>query len=98
MALGTAFSAFLVLVLPVPLLLLSGYPYFFFGIAIMICQVLLMLFKKGIQATAWHGLLVPAAGLVMMYIIIVSAFRTLRQGGIYWRGSFYPLSELRTQS
>lgn len=98
LAIGTALSAFLLLVLPVPLLLLSGHPYYLGGIAILIFQLALMLLKKGIKGSAWHGILVPFAGLVMVYIIIVSALRTLKQGGIYWRGSFYPLSELRKQS
>jgi hypothetical protein len=36
-------------------------------------------------------------GSVMMYIIVKSAFKTLQQGGIYWRDSFYPLEELKKQ-
>lgn len=96
-ALGAALASFLILVLPVPLLLLSGFPYFYGGLAILLLQVLIMVGKKGIRAPWWHALLVPFAGAVMVYIILKATTRTIRQGGIYWRDSFYPLSELRKQ-
>ncbi|WP_066406021.1 glycosyltransferase [Flavisolibacter tropicus] len=96
-AIGTAISTFLILVLPVPLLLLSGSLYQLMGVVILIAQVLLMLLKKGIAAKWWHALLIPFSGLVMVYIIIKSTWLTIKQGGIYWRDSFYPLTELRKQ-
>ncbi|RYY67609.1 MAG: glycosyltransferase [Chitinophagaceae bacterium] len=96
-ALGAAVATFLILVLPVPLLLLSGVPYIYGGLLIFAAQVALMLGKKGIRAPWWHALLMPFAGLVMVYVILKSTWRTVRQGGIYWRDSFYPLSELRKQ-
>lgn len=96
-AMGTALISFLILVLPVPLLLLSGAPYCWIGLGIIFCQLALMLGKKGIHARWWHALVVPFAGLVMVYIIIRSTILTTKQGGIYWRDSFYSLEELRRQ-
>lgn len=96
-AMGTAISTFLILVLPIPLLLLSGYPYQLMAIAILLAQILVMGKKKGMIAKWWHALLIPFSGLVMVYIIIKSTFLTMKQGGIYWRDSFYPLAELRKQ-
>jgi glycosyltransferase involved in cell wall biosynthesis len=43
----------------------------------------------------WHALMVPFAGLLMAYIVARSAFVTLKQGGIYWRGTFYSLAMLK---
>lgn len=96
-AIGTALVTFLILALPVPLLLIAGAPYYWFALAIVACQLALMLGKKGIQAKWWHALLIPFAGLVMVYIIIKSTILTERQGGIYWRSSFYSLRELKRQ-
>jgi hypothetical protein len=37
----------------------------------------------------------PVGALVFVWMIARSAFYTLRQGGIIWRGTFYPLEELK---
>ncbi len=42
-----------------------------------------------------YGLAFPAAGLLMSYTILRSMVRTYRQGGVIWRGTLYPLSDLR---
>jgi hypothetical protein len=63
----------------------------------MALQVVVMLTKRGIGGRWWYALMIPFAGLVMTYIIVKSALMTIRQGGIYWRDSFYPLSELKKQ-
>jgi len=97
LAMSTALSTFLILVLPVPLLLLSGSPFVWMGIGIIVSQIAIMVFKKGMIANWWDALLTPFAGAVMVYIIIKSTILTIKQGGIYWRDSFYPLSELRKQ-
>ncbi len=97
-ALAMALATFLILVLPVPLLLLCGWPYPLAAAAILLAQTAVLLFGKGLTAKWWHAIMIPFAGLVMTYIIVRSALLTLRQGGIYWRDSFYPLSELRKQA
>jgi len=97
-ALATALATFVMLVLPAPLLLLSGIPYFYYGAALVALQTLLIAGKRGIVARWWHALLLPFAGAVMVYIILRSTWKTVRQGGIYWRDTFYSLGELRKQA
>lgn len=97
-ALGTAVATLLIFVLPVPVLLFAGYPFYLMALLILLSQVAMMVLTKGGDGKWWHALLIPFAGLVMVYIIVKSAFLTIRQGGIYWRDSFYPLAELKKQS
>lgn len=40
-------------------------------------------------------LLHPVSSLIMTYAIVFSVVTTLRQGGVVWRGTLYPLRELR---
>lgn len=44
----------------------------------------------------WLAALYPAAGLLFVGILIAAVARTLRRGGIEWRGTFYPLAALRS--
>jgi len=37
----------------------------------------------------------PAATLLMAYALLRSTVLTLARGGVVWRGTFYPLSELK---
>ncbi|MEP6753893.1 MAG: glycosyltransferase family 2 protein [Chthonomonadales bacterium] len=46
-------------------------------------------------ASALYGLTFPLSGLVVMWIMIRSTFITLKNDGVNWRGTHYPLSELR---
>ena len=43
----------------------------------------------------WLGPMFPFAAGFMVYVIVRSMVVTLRQGGIRWRGTFYPLAELK---
>jgi GT2 family glycosyltransferase len=45
--------------------------------------------------SGWNVLLAPFAAMVFVYAIAKSTVTTLRQGGVIWRGTFYPLAELR---
>jgi len=42
-----------------------------------------------------YCLTLPLGALIFAYMILRSTIVTLRQGGIVWRGTFYPLDELR---
>jgi hypothetical protein len=42
-----------------------------------------------------YCLTLPLGALVMSYMVLRSTVITLRQGGIIWRGTFYPLEQLR---
>jgi hypothetical protein len=45
--------------------------------------------------TRWTALLYPAGALVVAYAIAAATVRALRTGGVEWRGTVYPLAELR---
>ena len=42
-----------------------------------------------------YALTFPLGALLLAYMLLRSAVVTLRQGGIIWRDTFYPLEELR---
>ena len=46
----------------------------------------------------WNAVLMPFGALLFVYAMLRSAFLTLRQGGVLWRGTFYPLAELRRRA
>jgi hypothetical protein len=43
----------------------------------------------------WVGPLFPFAAAFLLYVVVRSMLVTLRTGGIRWRGTFYPLAELK---
>jgi hypothetical protein len=45
--------------------------------------------------SAWYALASPFAALLLIYALLRSMVKTLRQGGVVWRGTFYSLAELR---
>jgi hypothetical protein len=49
----------------------------------------------GSRVSPLYGLTHPLGALVMIWTVMRSAAITLRNGGITWRGTFYPLRELR---
>lgn len=95
-AIGMALATLLAFALPLPLLLtLGGWPEKILALLIFASQVPLFIAAKSPGSKAGYVLLVPLAGALLSYIILKSALLTLWQGGIYWRDSFYPLSELK---
>jgi glycosyltransferase involved in cell wall biosynthesis len=46
----------------------------------------------------WYALMIPFAGFFIAYIFLKATIVTTRQGGIYWRDSFYSLKMLRGKS
>jgi len=47
------------------------------------------------RASPLYALTQPLGAMLMSYMILRSAFVTVKQGGIVWRDTFYPLDELR---
>lgn len=45
--------------------------------------------------SSWQALLSPFGALLFLYALLRSIVTTLRQGGVVWRGTFYPLATLR---
>jgi len=64
-----------------------------------ISVLLAMCFHFGIdvvmRVSPLYCFTLPLGALIFSYMILRSTIVTLRQGGIVWRGTFYPLAELR---
>ncbi|ACO33665.1 MULTISPECIES: glycosyltransferase family 2 protein [Acidobacterium] len=55
-------------------------------------------FHRGFNDFRWWGFLTfPVAGSLFIYAVLRSTLLTLWRGGVVWRGTFYPLRELRQQ-
>jgi len=92
----SSMATFIVFVLPLPLLLIAGgWEERVLAFFILTSQVLLFVFGRGMRGVWWYALMMPVAGGIMIYIMWRSAILTLKQGGIYWRDSFYSLDELK---
>jgi 2-keto-4-pentenoate hydratase len=48
-----------------------------------------------LRASPLYCLTLPLGAILFGYMLLRSMVVTLRQGGIIWRGTFYPLAELR---
>ena len=48
--------------------------------------------------SAWYAALFPVSAALFIYSLLHSMFVTLKQGGVIWRGTFYPLAELRKKT
>lgn len=89
-------AALLFFVLPVPVLLVSGEPQQqYLAAIILLSQLALYLLKPALHARWWYVLIIPFAAAVISFIMLKSALVTTWQRGIYWRESFYPLSQLK---
>jgi glycosyltransferase involved in cell wall biosynthesis len=64
-----------------------------------IAVVVAVCFHAGVaivmRVSPFYGLTHPFGGLLFCYMLLRSTVVTLRQGGIVWRDTFYPLDELR---
>jgi glycosyltransferase involved in cell wall biosynthesis len=47
------------------------------------------------RVSPWYALTHPVGALLFCYMLLRSTVVTLRQGGVLWRGTFYPLDELK---
>ncbi|MEP7251731.1 MAG: glycosyltransferase family 2 protein [Ginsengibacter sp.] len=91
-AIGTLFF----FVLPLPILLVFGTnTERIFALIILVFQLVLYGSMPGSSGKWWYGFITIYSGLVMTYIIIKAAATNLYNGGIYWRETFYSLTELR---
>lgn len=53
------------------------------------------LLERHSRLSPWNALLTPFAAMIFVYALLRSMLTTLKQGGVRWRGTFYPLDELR---
>ncbi len=52
-------------------------------------------YRRFCDFSRWYFVTFPVAGMLFLYSLLRSMWTTLRQGGVMWRGTFYPLGELR---
>jgi glycosyltransferase involved in cell wall biosynthesis len=103
---GASFSLWLVGLSIVGTLLLNVAPFvalpFVHGwpLALALVAVVIMLaFHAGVdvvmRVSPLYALTFPLGALILAYMLLRSTLVTLRQGGIIWRDTFYPLDELK---
>lgn len=93
-ALGTLAQVMLFL-WPVAGLLLGGWPALFSAGTCLLFTALYLDQARLHGLPPWTAALFPVCATIFLWIMWSSAFKTLARGGIEWRGTFYPLEELR---
>jgi glycosyltransferase involved in cell wall biosynthesis len=73
----------------------NGTPQLLFGITIAALMAAYALTMYTAKQPLWLTLLYPVAALAQSAMVVIAVMRTLRAGGIDWRGTFYPLDQLR---
>jgi hypothetical protein len=70
------------------------------GFAVAVASIALryMLFMRFVPSPAWLFLTCPAGALVFVAAVLRSAYATIRDNAVTWRGTRYPLEELRKKS
>ena len=63
--------------------------------AVMILLLMLADSARFHRIPVWYALGYPLVSALFVYIMLRTMVLNIIQGGIYWRGTFYPLSELR---
>lgn len=66
------------------------------SLALMVAAV--AVYRSSARVSPLYGLAFPGAALIVIWIILRSMYFTYRQGGVVWRGTLYPLAELRKAS
>lgn len=56
---------------------------------------LYILSQRHSRIPAWYATLFPAGAIMFLISLLRSTTTTLHQGGVIWRGTFYPLTDLR---
>jgi glycosyltransferase involved in cell wall biosynthesis len=68
------------------------------GSTALVLLMLLLLYRYYRQYTGiatWYAVTFPVAASLVLYAILRSMILTLARGGVVWRGTLYPLAELR---
>ena len=103
---GASFSLWLVALSIAGTLLLNVAPFaalpFLHGWALVLALIsvaIMLAFHAGVdvvmRVSPLYALTFPLGALILTYMLLRSTLVTLRQGGIIWRDTFYPLDELR---
>jgi glycosyltransferase involved in cell wall biosynthesis len=66
-----------------------------YGIALLSMFFLYLGMRRHVEIHPWYFFLHPLSSVLFVYTMIRSTFLTLWHGGVEWRGTTYPLEELR---
>ncbi len=93
---GGVAGTLLFFVFPTPVILIFGTSWQRMLLAYMFLFQLVLYWKMpGSKGQWWYACMSMYGGIIITYIMTKSAIITIRNGGIYWRETFYPLTELR---
>jgi Glycosyl transferase family 2 len=83
-------------VLPVAaLVFVRGWALVFAATAAIFALVIATGAARAIGASAFYGLTYPIGAVIICWMLLRSTAVTLWQGGVTWRGTFYPIEELK---
>jgi hypothetical protein len=83
-------------VLPVAALpFVRGWALLFAAIAAILALTIAAGAARAIGASALYGLTYPLGALIICWMLVRSTAVTLWQGGVTWRGTFYPIEDLK---
>lgn len=83
-----------------PFAALAG-PWWIRGATLLVLTMLLLIYRYYRQYTgiaAWYAFTFPVAASLVLYAMLRSMILTLARGGVVWRGTLYPLDELKKNS
>ena len=68
------------------------------GVALVSIAGLYVLSSRTSRISPVYALMFPIGATLLAYSMLQSMYTTVRKGGVTWRGTFYPLSELRAHA
>jgi glycosyltransferase involved in cell wall biosynthesis len=96
LALGACFAILWVNLGPwLGLALATGWARAGYGLALGCVMAVYWELSRRIEVSPGYVLLHPVACVLMVYALLLSTALTLMRGGVVWRGTFYPLAELK---
>lgn len=75
--------------------LTTGVTQVLYGVSVTLLLLLFIGSARAQNAPLWHAVLFPVASVLFVFIIWNATFWTLANDGIDWRGTHYPLGELK---
>ena len=93
-AIASVMSVLIFIALPMPVMFIFGTtPIRLMAGVVLLFHIIYMVLMP--PNKWWFALMIPFAGFLMAYTFLKAAIVNLKQGGIYWRDSFYSLEMLR---
>jgi hypothetical protein len=90
------FGTLAMFVLPVVALpFVRGWAQVFAAVAALLALIVASGAAKGVGAPVAYGLTYPLGALLICWMLLRSTAVTLWQGGVTWRGTFYPIDDLK---